>query len=118
MLMDVEIPIAHRVIKVQCRKHKDTGEVNVLTKGNFMMHIRETINFGDDRLLYAHGQLWLQRHHIMGRAVGFLPYVGWVTIIMTEKPIIKYIDRCIGIVGHHIKRLAHHGFTSWAQMIV
>lgn len=27
-------------------------------------------NFGDDRLLYAHGQLWLQRHHIMGRAVG------------------------------------------------
>nr|GEW83052.1 signal peptidase complex catalytic subunit SEC11A [Tanacetum cinerariifolium] len=46
-------------------------------------------NFGDDRLLYAQGQMWLQRHHIMGRAVGFLPYVGWVTIIMTEQPIIK-----------------------------
>ncbi|KAL5056853.1 hypothetical protein RYX36_028457 [Vicia faba] len=54
-------------------------------------------NYGDDRLLYAHGQLWLQRHHIMGRAVGFLPYVGWVTIIMTEKPIIKYI--LIGALG-------------------
>jgi hypothetical protein len=27
-------------------------------------------NFGDDRLLYSHGQLWLQQHHIMGRAVG------------------------------------------------
>lgn len=27
-------------------------------------------NYGDDRLLYAQGQLWLQRHHIMGRAVG------------------------------------------------
>ncbi|XP_059284753.1 uncharacterized protein LOC132038044 [Lycium ferocissimum] len=34
-------------------------------------------------------------HH--GRAVGFLPYVGWVTIIMTEKPIIKYI--LIGALG-------------------
>ncbi|KAF3681409.1 Signal peptidase complex catalytic subunit SEC11C [Capsicum annuum] len=74
-----EIPIVHRVIKVHERK--DTGEVDVLTKGDN--------NFGDDRLLYAQGQLWLQRHHIMGRAVGFLPYVGWVTIIMTEKPIIK-----------------------------
>jgi hypothetical protein len=27
-------------------------------------------NFGDDRLLYAHGLPWLQQHHIMGRAVG------------------------------------------------
>ncbi|KAG5559426.1 hypothetical protein RHGRI_009088 [Rhododendron griersonianum] len=54
-------------------------------------------NMGDDRPLYAHSQLWLQRHHIMGRAVGFLPYVGWVTIIMTEKPIIKYL--LIGALG-------------------
>ncbi|TQD96961.1 hypothetical protein C1H46_017441 [Malus baccata] len=82
-----EIPIVHRVIKVHERK--DTGEVDVLTKGDN--------NYGDDRLLYAHGQLWLQRHQIMGRAVGFLPYVGWVTIIMTEKPIIKYI--LIGALG-------------------
>ncbi|CAM8953360.1 unnamed protein product [Rhodiola kirilowii] len=82
-----EIPIVHRVIKVHERK--DTGEVDVLTKGDN--------NYGDDRLLYAHGQMWLNKHHIMGRAVGFLPYVGWVTIIMTEKPIIKYI--LIGALG-------------------
>ncbi|XP_044494933.1 signal peptidase complex catalytic subunit SEC11A isoform X2 [Mangifera indica] len=81
-----EIPIVHRVIKVHERQD---GEVDVLTKGDN--------NYGDDRLLYAQGQLWLQRHHIMGRAVGFLPYVGWVTIIMTEKPIIKYI--LIGALG-------------------
>ncbi|KOM44588.1 hypothetical protein LR48_Vigan05g219300 [Vigna angularis] len=83
-----EIPIVHRVIKVHERE--DTGEVDVLTKGDN--------NYGDDRLLYAHGQLWLQRHHIMGRAVGFLPYVGWVTIIMTEKPIIKVCLLCQSIV--------------------
>ncbi|KAH0852476.1 hypothetical protein HID58_093978 [Brassica napus] len=76
-----DIPIVHRVIKVHEREN--TGDVDVLTKGDN--------NYGDDRLLYAEGQQWLHRHHIMGRAVGFLPYVGWVTIIMTEKPIIKYI---------------------------
>ncbi|KAG6499982.1 hypothetical protein ZIOFF_039796 [Zingiber officinale] len=67
----------------QVHEREDSGEIDILTKGDN--------NFGDDRLLYAHGQLWLQQHHIMGRAVGFLPYVGWVTIIMTEKPIIKVI---------------------------
>ncbi|KAL4039169.1 hypothetical protein IC575_002816 [Cucumis melo] len=82
-----EIPIVHRVIKVHERQ--DSGEVDVLTKGDN--------NYGDDRLLYAQGQQWLQRHHIMGRAVGFLPYVGWVTIIMTERPIIKYI--LVGALG-------------------
>ncbi|XP_056847690.1 uncharacterized protein LOC108836551 isoform X3 [Raphanus sativus] len=82
-----DIPIVHRVIKVHEREN--TGEVDVLTKGDK--------NLDDDRLLYAKGQLWLHRHHIMGRAVGFLPYVGWVTIIMTEKPIIKYI--LIGALG-------------------
>ncbi|XP_050383694.1 uncharacterized protein LOC126800368 [Argentina anserina] len=82
-----DIPIVHRVIKVHERE--DTGHVDVLTKGDN--------NFGDDRLLYNEGQLWLHRHHIMGRAVGFLPYVGWITIIMTEKPVIKYI--LIGVLG-------------------
>ncbi|KAL2555140.1 Peptidase S24/S26A/S26B/S26C family protein [Forsythia ovata] len=82
-----DIPIVHRVIKVHERR--DTGEVDILTKGD--------INKDDDISLYAHGQLWLQRHHIMGRAIGFLPYVGWATIIMTEKPFIKYI--LIGVLG-------------------
>lgn len=81
------IPIVHRVIEVH--KRQDDGEEYVVTKGDN--------NNGDDRTLYPPGQLWLQRHHIMGRAVGFLPYVGWITIIMTEKPIIKYI--LIGALG-------------------
>ncbi|KAF3453683.1 hypothetical protein FNV43_RR04124 [Rhamnella rubrinervis] len=76
-----EIPIVHRVIKVH--EQRDTGEVNVLTKGDN--------NKKDDITLYAHGQNWLQRHHIRGRAAGFLPYIGWVTIIMTENPIIKFV---------------------------
>ncbi|VAH18640.1 unnamed protein product [Triticum turgidum subsp. durum] len=62
-----EIPIVHRVIKVHERQ--ESGEVDILTKGDN--------NFGDDRLLYAQGQLWLQKHHIMGRAVG-LSTICWV----------------------------------------
>lgn len=82
-----DIPIVHRVIKVHERK--DTGEVDVLTKGDN--------NREDDITLYAPGQRWLQRQHIIGRAVGFLPHVGWATIIMTEKPLVKYI--LIGALG-------------------
>ncbi|TKY73189.1 Signal peptidase complex catalytic subunit SEC11C [Spatholobus suberectus] len=82
-----DIPIVHRAIEVHERQV--TEETYILTKGD---------NNGiDDRIMYNHGQLWLQQHHIMGRAVGFLPYVGWATIIMTEKPILKYV--LIGALG-------------------
>ncbi|KAI9117424.1 hypothetical protein K1719_011590 [Acacia pycnantha] len=81
-----DIPIVHRVIEVHERQ--DSGEAYILTKGDN--------NPGDDRGLY-NGLHWLQKHHIMGRAIGFLPYVGWVTIIMSEKPVLKYI--LIGTLG-------------------
>ncbi|XP_054822714.1 uncharacterized protein LOC129321012 isoform X2 [Prosopis cineraria] len=81
-----DIPIVHRVIEVHERQ--DTGEAYILTKGDN--------NPMDDRVFY-NGQQWLQKHHIMGRAVGFLPFVGWVTIMMTEKPVFKYM--LIGALG-------------------
>ncbi|KAK7327757.1 hypothetical protein VNO77_21848 [Canavalia gladiata] len=82
-----DIPIVHRVIEVHQRK--DIKETYILTKGDN--------NPVDDRVLYNHGQHWLQQHHIIARAVGFLPYVGWATIIMAEKPMLKYI--LIGALG-------------------
>ncbi|KAK3436609.1 hypothetical protein EUGRSUZ_C01158 [Eucalyptus grandis] len=82
-----DIPIVHRVIEVH--EHGGTGEVDILTKGDN--------NDIDDRIMYAQGQHWLQQQHIIGRAVGHLPYVGYLTIIMTEKPIIKYV--LIGALG-------------------
>ncbi|XP_020213643.1 signal peptidase complex catalytic subunit SEC11A isoform X1 [Cajanus cajan] len=82
-----DIPIVHRVIEVHERH--DIEETYILTKGDN--------NDVDDRVMYNRGQRWLQQHHIMGRAVGILPYVGWATIIMTEKPIVKYI--VIGALG-------------------
>ncbi|KAK7411206.1 hypothetical protein VNO78_02638 [Psophocarpus tetragonolobus] len=82
-----DIPIVHRVIQVHERQ--DIDETYILTKGDN--------NPMDDRVMYNHGQKWLQQHHIMGRAVGFLPYVGYATIIMTDNPVLKYI--IIGALG-------------------
>ena len=69
-------------------------------------------NSVDDRGLYAPGQLWLDRKvcdskfslqtiiypkDVVGRARGFLPYVGIVTIIMNDYPKFKYaVLACLG----------------------
>mmetsp|Transcript_10952 Transcript_10952/g.32823 ORF Transcript_10952/g.32823 Transcript_10952/m.32823 type:complete len:184 (+) Transcript_10952:492-1043(+) len=78
-----DIPIVHRSIKVHERSEGSSPHhMDVLTKGDN--------NHGDDRALYADGQTWLNRKHIMGRVVGYLPYVGMVTILMNDYPYAKY----------------------------
>ncbi|KAH7722321.1 microsomal signal peptidase subunit [Aphelenchoides avenae] len=74
-----DIPIVHRVIKVHEQSWEDT---KFLTKGDN--------NQVDDRGLYAPGQYWLQRKDVVGRAKGFIPYVGMVTILMNDYPKLKY----------------------------
>lgn len=60
---------------------RSNGTVKFLTKGDN--------NNVDDRGLYAPGQLWLAKNHVVGRARGFLPYVGLVTIYMNDYPHFK-----------------------------
>lgn len=74
-----DIPIVHRVLKLH---ENHNGTVKFLTKGDN--------NSVDDRGLYAPGQLWLTKRDVVGRARGFLPYVGMVTIYMNEYPKFKY----------------------------
>jgi len=81
-----DIPIVHRVLKVH---EKPTGEVDLLTKGDN--------NSVDDRGLYAPGQMWLQREDVLGRARGAVPYIGMVTIILNDYPMLKYA--LVGIMG-------------------
>ena len=50
-------------------------------------------NSVDDRGLYAPGQQWLEKSDMVGRARGFLPYVGMVTILMNEYPKVKVCIR-------------------------
>jgi signal peptidase len=51
----------------------------------------------DDRGLYAPGQMWLERTDILGRARGAVPYIGMVTIILNDYPLLKYI--LLGLMG-------------------
>mmetsp|Transcript_28730 Transcript_28730/g.39509 ORF Transcript_28730/g.39509 Transcript_28730/m.39509 type:complete len:183 (+) Transcript_28730:1620-2168(+) len=85
-IKDRDIPIVHRVMKVH---EKADGKIEVLTKGDN--------NRVDDRGLYAPGQLWLQREDILGRARGTLRYLGMVTIILNDYPVLKYV--LIGVMG-------------------
>jgi len=81
-----DIPIVHRVIKL----HENEDEkVKFLTKGDN--------NEVDDRGLYKPGQLWVERNHVVGRARGFVPYIGMITILMNDYPKLKYA--ILGLLG-------------------
>lgn len=74
-----DIPIVHRVLKVH---ESVNGTIKFLTKGdNNPVH---------DRGLYAQGQDWLTPKHLLGRAKGYVPYIGQITIIMNDNPRLKY----------------------------
>ncbi|KAG5440954.1 Signal peptidase complex catalytic subunit S11C [Clonorchis sinensis] len=84
-----DIPIVHRVIKVH---ESVNGTVKLLTKGdNNPVH---------DRGLYAPGQDWIVPSQILGRAKGFIPHVGQVTIIMNDNPKLKYA--VLGTMGMYL----------------
>ena len=82
-----DIPIVHRVLRVHAATSNSTtdgGDVlYLLTKGDN--------NYVDDRGLYAPGQLYLERRNLMGKAVGFLPHLGIVTILMNDFPMLKFV---------------------------
>mmetsp|Transcript_101238 Transcript_101238/g.269171 ORF Transcript_101238/g.269171 Transcript_101238/m.269171 type:complete len:182 (-) Transcript_101238:90-635(-) len=84
-----DIPIVHRTMNVH---EKADGSVAILTKGDN--------NQVDDRGLYAHRQLFIGRKEVMGRAQGFLPYVGMITIWLNDYPWLKYI--LIGSMGFFV----------------
>ena len=74
-----EIPIVHRIIRL----HLDyNGKIYILSKGDN--------NKIDDRNLYPGKQLWLERKHILGKVQAHLPYVGIISIIINDYPLLKY----------------------------
>ncbi|PKI83130.1 Sec11p [Malassezia vespertilionis] len=79
-----KIPIVHRVIET----HSDRRGQMLLTRGDN--------NKDDDVQLYG-GQRWLYSDQVVGRVVGYIPYVGYVTLVMNDFPIVKYI--VLGLVG-------------------
>ncbi len=98
-----DIPIVHRVVRKfgsgyvsRCRcGHVDStnrvrrDKAQLLTKGDN--------NAGDDTELYARGQDYLERQDIIGSVVGYVPFVGYVTIMLSEHPWMK--TAMLGIMG-------------------
>ncbi|KZO94687.1 putative signal peptidase [Calocera viscosa TUFC12733] len=74
------IPIVHRVIEA----HDDSTVLDqfLLTKGDN--------NPEDDKSLYGSRMKGLKRSNVIGRVKGFLPYVGYVTIVLNDFPQLKY----------------------------
>jgi signal peptidase len=64
-------------------------EAQILTKGDN--------NPTDDTALYAHDQKYLERKDIIGSVVGYIPFVGYVTILLSEHPWLKTV--MLGIMG-------------------
>ncbi|ERT01056.1 signal peptidase protein, endoplasmic reticulum-type [Sporothrix schenckii 1099-18] len=80
-----DIPIVHRIV----RKFGTGPTAKLLTKGDN--------NVADDTDLYARKQDYLERKDIVGSVVGFVPFVGYVTIMLTEHPWLKTV--MLGIMG-------------------
>lgn len=67
--------------------HRDGAKL--LTKGDN--------NIADDTELYARDQDFLERQDIIGSVVGYIPFVGYVTIMLSEHPWLK--TAMLGIMG-------------------
>lgn len=64
--------------------------LRLLTKGDN--------NMADDTELYAKGQDYLTRSEdIIGSVVGYVPFVGYVTIMLSEHPWLKKV--LLGLMG-------------------
>ncbi|KAM0790096.1 hypothetical protein ACM66B_005424 [Microbotryomycetes sp. NB124-2] len=73
------VPIVHRVIETH--DEKGSNEQWILTKGDN--------NMADDIGLY-NGARYLKRSNIVGRVSAYVPYVGYVTILLNDYPKLKY----------------------------
>lgn len=82
-----DIPIVHRVVR---RFGGGDSPLQLLTKGDN--------NAADDTELYARGQNFLNRKEdVIGSVVGYVPFVGYVTILLSEYPWLKQI--MLGLMG-------------------
>ncbi|CAO1620610.1 unnamed protein product [Parajaminaea phylloscopi] len=73
-------PIVHRILETHDQDAEGKEQL-ILTKGDN--------NDSDDLVLYG-GPRWLQRSQIVGKVQGYIPYVGYMTILLNDYPKLKY----------------------------
>ncbi|KAE8138430.1 ubiquitin-conjugating enzyme/RWD-like protein [Aspergillus pseudotamarii] len=89
-----DIPIVHRVVRTfpeiegKTKKVKEISESSPIP--NNMLLTKGDNNIADDVELYARGQDYLNREEdIVGSVRGYIPMVGYVTILLSDKRIAK-----------------------------
>ncbi|KAJ5384561.1 Signal peptidase I [Penicillium concentricum] len=99
-----DIPIVHRVVRtfpqVEGRvSAKKVKEITVDTTPNtHMLLTKGDNNLADDTELYAQDQDYLDRaEDIVGSVRGYIPMVGYVTIMLSEHPWLKTV--MLGLMG-------------------
>lgn len=77
---DRGIPIVHRAVKAY---QNDDFDLQLLTKGDN--------NHADDTELYSRSQSYLDRDKdVVGVVRGYIPFVGYITILLNDYPWFKY----------------------------
>ena len=99
-----DIPIVHRAMVMQVHQKQQGDEgvklqlldqvTDFLTrqpyKEEFSLLSKGDNNPVDDRGLYPPRTFWLNRKHIIGKIRAYCPYVGYLTILLNEHPMLKY----------------------------
>ncbi|KAI1772977.1 putative signal peptidase I [Hypoxylon cercidicola] len=82
------LPMVHRAIKVLWGTRDGGRDIQqlILTKGDN--------NELDDVALYPGDRKYVYRDEIIGVVRGYLPFLGWITILLNEVPYLKF-----GLVG-------------------
>ncbi|KAI0849140.1 putative signal peptidase I [Daldinia vernicosa] len=77
------LPMVHRAIKIiwRARPGSRVTEQLILTKGDN--------NEMDDVALYPGNRKYIYRDEIIGVVRGYVPYLGWITILLNEMPYLK-----------------------------
>ncbi|KZT60013.1 signal peptidase complex catalytic subunit SEC11 [Calocera cornea HHB12733] len=87
------IPIVHRVVEAhdECVLSfmQDRSSFSSTVLDQFLLTKGDN-NAEDDKVLYGSQMKWLKRSNVIGRVKGFLPYVGYVTIVLNDFPQLKY----------------------------
>ncbi|KAJ5492933.1 Signal peptidase complex catalytic subunit sec11 [Penicillium diatomitis] len=97
-----DIPIVHRVVRtfpeIEGKAKKVVKEVTADSTSSHMLLTKGDNNVADDTELYAQGQDHLNRaEDIVGSVRGYIPMVGYVTIMLSEYPWLKSV--LLGIMG-------------------
>ncbi|KAF5866337.1 Signal peptidase complex catalytic subunit [Aspergillus alliaceus] len=97
-----DIPIVHRVVRTFPEIEGKAKKVKEITDSsstpNNMLLTKGDNNIADDTELYARGQDYLNREEdIVGSVRGYIPMVGYVTILLSEHPWLKTV--LLGVMG-------------------